>query len=89
MKKIITLMTRTLRDRLQSQMGIRLTIRDSVKKYIVDASFDPKFGARPLRRKIQTDIEDLLADEILSGNIKSGEAVSLGMKDGKICIYHD
>ncbi len=84
MKKIVTLMTRDLAQRCEKQMGIRLTVRDSVKKYIVDKSFDPKYGARPLRRAIQTDLEDALADEILAGRVKRGDAVTAGMSKGEI-----
>ncbi|MCC8141896.1 MAG: ATP-dependent Clp protease ATP-binding subunit [Lachnospiraceae bacterium] len=84
MKKIVTLMTRELVDRCAKQMGIRLTVRDSVKKYIVEKSYDPKYGARPLRRAIQTDLEDALADEILAGRIKSGDDVAVGLTKGEI-----
>ena len=48
-----------------------LTIRDSVKKHIVETAYEPKYGARPLRRKIQTLLEDGLAEEILSGNVST------------------
>ncbi len=84
MKEIVTLMTRELVDRCTKQMGIRLTVRDSVKKYIVEKSYDPKYGARPLRRAIQTDLEDALADEILAGRIKSGDEVAAGLTKGEI-----
>ncbi len=84
MKKIVTLMTRDLAERCEKQMGIRLNVRDSVKKYIVEKSFDPKYGARPLRRAIQTDLEDALADEILAGRIKRGDSVAASFSKGKI-----
>ncbi len=84
MKKIVTLMTRELAERCEKQMGIRLNVRDSVKKYIVDKSYDPKYGARPLRRAIQTDLEDAIADEILAGRIKSGDAVAVSLVKGEI-----
>ncbi len=84
MKRIVSLMTRELTERCEKQMGIRLTVRDNVKRYIVEKSFDPKYGARPLRRAIQTDLEDALADEVVSGRIKSGDAVAAGLSKGKI-----
>ncbi len=84
MKKIVSLMTRELTERCAKQMGIRLAVRDSVKKHIVEKSYNPKYGARPLRRAIQTDLEDALADEILAGNVKRGDKVSVGMKKGEI-----
>ncbi len=86
MKKIVSLMTRELTERCEKQMGIRLNVRDSVKKYIVDKAYDPKYGARPLRRAIQTQLEDVLADEILAGRIKRGDSVVVGMNKGKICF---
>ena len=84
MKKIVSLMTRSLEEQCRTQMNITLHIRDSVKKYIVEESFDPKYGARPLRRKIQTSLEDALADEYLAGRIREGDTVDIGMKKGEV-----
>ncbi len=84
MKQIVTLMTKELADRCERQMGIRLMVRDSVKKHIVEKAYDPKYGARPLRRAIQTDLEDALADEILAGRVKSGDAVAVVLSKGEI-----
>lgn len=79
MKKIVTLMTKTLVDRCKKQMGIELRITGTVKGYIVDTAYEPKYGARPLRRMIQNKIEDSLAEEILSGRIKQGDFVEAAM----------
>ena len=76
MKKIVGIMTKSLIKRCKEQMDISLSIPGSVKKYIVEKAYDPKFGARPLRRKIQTDIEDVLTEEILSGAIGQGDRVT-------------
>ena len=84
MKKIVALMTKNLVDRCKIQMDIQLVIRDTAKSYVVDKAYDPKFGARPLRRMIQTEIEDKLAEEILSGNVKKGDTVAIGTKNKKI-----
>lgn len=84
MKDIVTLMTNELEERCKKQMDITLHVRDSVKKHIVEKAYDPKYGARPLRRMIQTRIEDVLADEILSGKIRRGDRVSAGMKKDEI-----
>lgn len=84
MKDIVTLMTNELEERCKKQMNITLHVRDSVKKYIVEKAYDPKYGARPLRRMIQTRIEDVLADEILSGKIRRGDRVNAGMKKDEI-----
>ena len=85
MKKIVTLMTKSLVKRAKDQLDITLNIRDSVKKYIVEKAYDPKYGARPLRRMIQDKIEDMLAEEILAGSIKNGDVVDVGMKKNEVC----
>ncbi|MBQ4301205.1 MAG: ATP-dependent Clp protease ATP-binding subunit [Lachnospiraceae bacterium] len=84
MKQIVTIMTKDLVKRSAEQMGIDLTIRDSVKKHIVETAYEPKYGARPLRRKIQTLLEDGLAEEILSGNVSTGDKVIATMKKDKL-----
>ncbi len=84
MKKIVTLMTKTLVARCREQMHIVLHIRDSVKKHIVEEAYDPKYGARPLRRAIQQKLEDALADELLNGAIEAGDIVDVGMRNQKI-----
>ena len=78
MKKIVTLMCRDLTKRLEDQMGIRLTLRESAKALIVEKGTDAKYGARPLRRALQTELEDKLAEAILNGEIKPGERVEAG-----------
>ena len=84
MKEIVTIMTRSLIERCKTQLDIDLTIRDAVKKHLVEVSYDPKYGARPLRRRIQTDLEDPLAELILSGDVKKGSKVVVTMRKGKI-----
>ena len=77
-------MTKELQERCRKQMEISPNIRDSVKKYIVEKAYDPKYGARPLRRMIQTKVEDALADEILAGNVKRGDTVNVSVKRDKV-----
>ena len=84
MKKIVTLLSKNLVERCSKQMNITLSIKDSVKNYIVESAYDPKYGARPLRRKIQNVIEDALAEEILDGKIKAGDMVDVGMRSDKV-----
>jgi ATP-dependent Clp protease ATP-binding subunit ClpC len=86
MKQIVTLMCKELIDRCKNQLGIDLVIRDSVKNEIVEKAYDPKYGARPLRRKIQNEIEDKLAEEILSGNVKKDTKVVVTMRNKKIAF---
>ena len=84
MKRIVTILFKELSERCQRQLGIRLKLRDSVKEHIVETSYDTKYGARPLKRAIQTKIEDALADEILSGQVKRDSEVIVTMRKGKI-----
>ena len=88
LKKIVTILLKNLTQRGKEQMGISLSFRDAVKQYIVTVGADNKYGARPLRRVIQNKIEDSLAEEILLGNIKSGDKVLVGIdnKDVKFTV---
>jgi ATP-dependent Clp protease ATP-binding subunit ClpC len=61
-------------------MDITVTIPASVKTWIVDKAFDPKYGARPIRRKIQTALEDVMAEDILAGKIKPSDSVKAKVK---------
>lgn len=83
-QKIAGIMLKALSYRCKAQMNITLSIRDSVKQYIAEAGFDEKYGARPLRRAIQSKIEDKLAEEILRGVIKSGDDVAAGVQKKEI-----
>ena len=84
MKQIVGLMTKELAKRCETQLGITLVVRDAAKQYIVDKAYDPKYGARPLRRKIQDEIEDPLAEKILAGEIHAGDQVTIGFRKGQI-----
>lgn len=84
MKQIITLLSGNLTKRCKEQMGIKLTISPALKQYIVEKHADLKMGARPLKRAIQTIIEDALAEEILAGKVKAGDQVTAGIKDQKV-----
>ena len=84
MTQIVDIMTKSLIQRCKLQLNITLSIRNEVKSFIVDKAYDPKFGARPLRRKIQTDMEDALAEEILAGKMKEGDKVTAVVKNDKI-----
>ena len=85
MKAIVNLLTKELASRCESQMNIKLTFTAALKEHIVKKFSDKKMGARPLRRGIQSEIEDALAEEILSKHIKPGDKVSVGAnKEGKV-----
>ena len=70
MKKILQILLKDLERRCKEQMDIELKVRDTVKEYLVENSFDSKYGARPLKRAIQSKIEDPLAEAILNGEVK-------------------
>lgn len=84
MKQIVGLMTKELAKRCETQLGITLVVRDAAKQYIVDKAYDPKYGARPLRRKIQDEIEDPLAEKLLDGSIRRGDEVIVTTKKNAI-----
>jgi ATP-dependent Clp protease ATP-binding subunit ClpC len=82
--KIVDIMIKNLNKRTMSSMKISIDIDDEAKKYLVDKGYDEKYGARPLRRLIQTDIEDALAPKILEGTVKEGNKIHVSVKDGKL-----
>ena len=84
MQKIVGLMCKELIKRAKEQLGIKLTIRDSVKKHIVETGMDKKYGARPLRRAVQNQLEDKLAEAILSGEIGRDIEVVAGISKKEI-----
>ncbi len=84
MKKIVTLLTQNLIKRCREQMEIELVITPSVKEWLIEKHMDVKMGARPMKRAIQSEIEDALAEEILQGNVRRGDRVSAGLKNKRI-----
>lgn len=68
-------------------MNISLTMRDSAKKHIVEKGTDAKYGARPLKRAMQTELEDKLAEAILNGEVKEGDQVEVGVSKKEIKFY--
>ncbi len=84
MKQVVTMLSKNLTNRCRKQMDIELTVSPALKEYIVEKYTDAKMGARPMKRAIQTEIEDTLAEEILSGNVKGGDRVSAVLKNKKV-----
>ncbi len=83
-KNISNLLLKELKSRVASQMDIHLKLGDAVKKLIFEKGYDKKYGARPLKRAIQTYIEDGLAEEILKGNISRGDTVLVTVRNDKV-----
>jgi ATP-dependent Clp protease ATP-binding subunit ClpC len=76
-KEIVSIMVNQLAKRIKENMGITIEISDAAKEYLAKEGFDQAYGARPLRRAIQSKIEDRLAEEILEGKIKEGDHVRI------------
>ncbi|GER91081.1 negative regulator of genetic competence ClpC/MecB [Dictyobacter vulcani] len=83
--QIVDLMLDQVRQRLQEQQ-IELLVNDEVRDFLLEVGFDEEYGARPLRRAIQSYVDDALADAILDGTIASGKQAQLTMVDGKIIV---
>ena len=83
--RIVDLLLDQVRGRLSDQK-IELVIGDDVKDFLLKEGFDEEFGARPLRRAIQTYIDDALADALLAGEIASGQVAIVQVQDGKIVV---
>ena len=86
MKKITALLMKELVKRAEDQLDIELTVRDSARTYIVEKAYDKKYGARPLKRKIQDEIENRLAEDIINGRIKRGDKVIISTKNKQISL---
>ena len=84
LQKIVKIQLSSLVNRCKSLQNITLKIRPVAERWIVDKAYDPKYGARPLRRKIQTELEDLLSEKILAGDIHPGDQVTVGVKNDKL-----
>ncbi|EAG7158662.1 ATP-dependent Clp protease ATP-binding subunit [Listeria monocytogenes] len=83
LKQIVTLLTAQLTKRL-AERDIHVKLTEGAKSKIAKDGYDPEYGARPLKRAIQKEVEDMLSEELLRGNIKVGDYVEIGVKDGKL-----
>ena len=67
-------------------MEIRLNVTDGAIELLAEHGYDPNYGARPLRRTIQTELEDRLAECMLDGSVKAGDTVNVTAEDGKLAV---
>lgn len=88
-KNIVGIMLKNLAKQVKEQMAIELKFTETLKNMIAKESYDKKFGARPLRRKIQSKVEDALAEEVLSGNVNNNDKVTVSCKNGKVTFKVD
>ena len=84
MKEIVGLLTRQLSCRMEEQLGMKLEVTPALKEHLVEKHSDAKMGARPLKRAIQTIIEDGLAEEILTRKLAEGSHIVAGFAGGKV-----
>ena len=77
MKEIVSIMLRGIGRRTSQQMNITLHVTEESQEYLIEKGYDAKYGARPLRRTIQTMVEDKLAEEILDGTVREGDEVEV------------
>ncbi|GEQ34435.1 chaperone protein ClpB [Marinilactibacillus psychrotolerans] len=85
LREIVKLLTQSITTRM-NELGINLKITSSAMDAIAKAGFDPEYGARPLRRAIQTKIEDKLSEELLAGNVIVEDKVTIGASKGEITL---
>lgn len=83
-KKIVAIMIETMNKRTQEQMDITIKASNSVLEFLAETNYDVTYGARPLRRAIQNHVEDKIAEEILNGKVKSGNTVTMRLKEKEI-----
>ena len=90
-REIAGLLLKELQKRCLEQMDLVLKISPAVRSHIAKEGFDAKYGARPLRRAVQKQVEDPLAEELLAGKIKQGDTVNVSCRQGKIIfsVSHD
>lgn len=83
---IAAIMIKSFVQRVKEQMGMELTIEEPVVDFVAEKGFDKDYGARPIRRALQTELEDRIAEAVLSGETGMGDEVLVSMRDGKVCV---
>ena len=81
---IIDILLESINKRIKEQMNMTIKLDDAAKNYIIDSGYDEKYGARPLKRALQSKVEDELAEKILEGNFKAGDTVLVSLEDTKL-----
>ena len=84
--RIVDLMLNEVRKPMLEK-GLSLEVSTEAKEWLAEKGYDPKFGARPLRRVIQQEIEDRLSEEVLAGKYEPGQTVMVDIKDGVIEVH--
>ncbi|MDY2628066.1 MAG: ATP-dependent Clp protease ATP-binding subunit [Lachnospiraceae bacterium] len=84
--RIMDLMLENINRRTKEQMNLTIQVDDAARQILMDKGYDHKYGARPLRRTIQNELEDMLAEEILTGRVKAGDIVDITAEAGKLTL---
>jgi ATP-dependent Clp protease ATP-binding subunit ClpC len=84
-RKIVELMLSQVQGQLKEK-DLKIEITEAAKDYLGEKGYDPAFGARPLRRVIEREVEDQLSDALLNGKFRSGETIKIDYQDGKIVL---
>ncbi len=82
--QIVDIMIANVNKRIMEQMKLSIELDDAARQWLVDKGYDSKYGARPLRRTIQNEVEDVLAERILMGKVHAGNKVKITVKDNKL-----
>ena len=85
LKEIVSFMANALTKRLKEQ-DIELELTESALEKIAQEGYDPQYGARPIRRALQKNVEDRLSEELLKGNVLTGQVVVFDYKDGEFIV---
>ena len=85
LKEIVSFMANALTKRLKEQ-DIELELTESALEKIAQEGYDPQYGARPIRRALQKHVEDRLSEELLKGNVLTGQVVVFDYKDGEFIV---
>ena len=81
---IVDILLASINKRIKEQMNMTIKLDDAARNYIIDNGYDEKYGARPLKRALQSKVEDELAEKILEGSFKSGDTVLVSLEDDKL-----
>ena len=84
-REVARRMLKTVADRMET-MGIHLDAGDEAVAELAKEGFDPKYAARPLRRAIQSKVEDAVAEKMLDGTLRAGDTARLTVEDNKLCV---
>jgi ATP-dependent Clp protease ATP-binding subunit ClpC len=87
LKEIVSLMSDQLTNRLKEQ-DILIELTDAAKERVAEEGYDPEYGARPIRRALQKHVEDYLSEELLKGNVKKGQKVTIDITDGEFKLHY-